>query len=70
MLPFLKKNLNMQMNVFKFLEYHGENDVHHLERWANAVEMALTLEPSSYDDILTTAKKVATLYRKQWEQVL
>ena len=70
LLPFLKKNLNMQMNVFKFLEYHGENDVHHLERWANAVEMALTLEPSSYDDILTTAKKVAALYRKQWEQVL
>ena len=70
LLPFLKKNLNMQMNVFKFLEYHGENDVHHLERWANAVEMALTLEPSSYDDILNTAKKVAALYRKQWEQVL
>lgn len=70
LLPFLKKNLNMQMNVFKFLEYHGENDVHHLERWANAVEMALTLEPSSYDDILATAKKVAELYRKQWEQVL
>lgn len=70
LLPFLKKNLNMQMNVFKFLEYHGENDVHHLERWANAVEMALTLEPTSYDDILATAKKVAALYRKQWEQVL
>ncbi len=70
LLPFLKKNLNMQMNVFKFLEYHGENDVHHLERWANAVEMALTLEPTSYDDILATARKVADLYRKQWEQVL
>lgn len=70
LLPFLKKNLNMQMNVFKFLEYHGENDVHHLERWANAVEMALALKPSSYDDILATAEKVAALYRKQWEQVL
>lgn len=70
LLPFLKKNLNMQLNVFKFLEYHGENDVHHLERWANAVEMALTIEPSSYDDIIATAKKVAELYKKQWELVL
>ena len=69
MLPFLKKSLNLQMNVFKFLEYHGENDVKHLERWANAVELALTLEPSSYDDILATAKKVAELYHSQWEQV-
>ncbi len=70
LLPFLKKNLNMQMNVFKFLEYHGENDVHHIERWANAVEMALTLEPSSYDDIIATARKVAELYKKQWDLVL
>jgi 3-oxoacyl-[acyl-carrier-protein] synthase-3 len=70
LLPFLKKSLNMQMNVFKFLEYHGENDVNHIKRWATAVEMALALEPSSYDDILATAKKVAELYRKQWELVL
>jgi 3-oxoacyl-[acyl-carrier-protein] synthase III len=69
LLPFLKKSLNMQMNVFKFLEYHGENDVNHIKRWANAVEMALALEPSSYDDILATAKKVAELYHKQWELV-
>lgn len=70
LLPFLKKHLNLQMNVFKFLEYHGENDVHHIERWANAVEMALTIEPSCYDDITQTAKKVAELYKKQWELVL
>jgi 3-oxoacyl-[acyl-carrier-protein] synthase III len=70
LLPFLKKSLNMQMNVFKFLEYHGENDVNHIKRWATAVEMALALEPSSYDDILATAKKVAELYHKQWELVL
>ncbi|MEQ1724149.1 MAG: 3-oxoacyl-[acyl-carrier-protein] synthase III C-terminal domain-containing protein [Pseudobdellovibrio sp.] len=70
LLPFLKKNLNMQMNVFKFLEYHGENDVHHIERWANAVEMALAIEPSSYDEIIATARKVAELYKKQWELVI
>lgn len=69
MLPFLKKSLNLQMNVFKFLEYHGENDVKHLERWANAVELALILEPSCYDDILATAKKVAELYQAQWEMI-
>lgn len=70
LLPFLKKHLNLQMNVFKFLEYHGENDVHHIERWANAVEMALAIEPSCYEDIINTAKKVAELYQKQWELVL
>ena len=70
LLPFLKKHLGLQMNSFKFLDYHGENDVKHLERWAQAVEMALTLEPSCYDDILATAKKVASLYQKQWELVL
>jgi len=70
LLPFLKRSLNLQMNVFKFLEYHGENDVKHLERWANAVEMALILEPSCYNDILNTAKEVADLYQKQWEMVL
>ena len=70
LLPFLKKSLNMHMNVFKFLEYHGENDVNHIKRWATAVEMALALEPSSYDDILATAKKVAELYHKQWKLVL
>lgn len=70
LLPFLKKSLSLQMNVFKFLEYHGENDVKHLERWANAVELALTLEPSCYNDIIETAKKVAELYKKQWDLVL
>lgn len=70
LLPFLKKSLNLQMNVFKFLEYHGENDIRHLERWAQAVELALTIEPNSYQDILQTAQKVADLYRKQWEMVL
>lgn len=70
LLPFLKKSLNMQMNVFKFLEYHGENDVHHLERWVRAVEMALVLQPESHADIVATAKKVAELYTKQWELAL
>lgn len=70
LLPFLKKSLGTQMNVFKFLEYHGENDVNHIKRWANAVEMALAIEPNAYNDILATAKKVAELYRKQWDMVL
>jgi 3-oxoacyl-[acyl-carrier-protein] synthase-3 len=70
LLPFLRKSLNLQMNVFKFLEYHGENDVRHLERWAQAVELALELEPTAAEDILATAKKVAELYHQQWEMVL
>lgn len=70
LLPFLKKHLNMSMNVFKFLEYHGENDVHHLQRWAHAVELALAIDPKAADDILKTAKDVASLYQKQWEMVL
>jgi len=41
-----------------------------LTRWANAVEMALAIEPSCYDDIIKTARRVAELYQKQWELVL
>lgn len=70
LLPFLKKSLGTQMNVFKFLEYHGENDVNHIKRWASAVEMALALKPEAYEDILATAKQVARLYKKQWDEVL
>ncbi len=70
LLPFMKRSLNMQMNVFKFLEYHGENDVRHLQRWADAVELALTIEPACFDDIVNTARKVAELYHKQWTLVL
>lgn len=70
LLPFLKKSLALQMNVFKFLEYHGENDVRHLERWAQAVQLALEIEPKAFDDILQTAKTVANLYHRQWELVL
>ncbi len=57
LLPFLKRHLGLQMNAFKFLEYHGENDVKHLERWAQAVKMALTIEPSSFDDILENSER-------------
>lgn len=70
LLPFLKRNLGTQMNVFKFLEYHGENDVNHIKRWASAVEMALAIKPDAYHDILATAQRVAELYKKQWDAVL
>jgi 3-oxoacyl-[acyl-carrier-protein] synthase-3 len=70
LLPYLKKNLDSQVNIFRFLEYHGENDVNHIGRWASAVEIALAIEPACRDDILTTANTVAGLYQRQWELVL
>src|SRR5262249_34977476 len=40
-LPFLKEQLELPPKAFKFLQYHGENDGHHLARWLKAVEITL-----------------------------
>jgi 3-oxoacyl-[acyl-carrier-protein] synthase-3 len=69
LLPKLKENLGLHMNVFKFLEYHGENDQRHLERWLNGIEICLAVDPNSAQKILQTAKTVATLYALQWEMI-
>ena len=69
LLPYLKDSLQMNLSVFKFLQYHGENDQNHLRRWATAVEMALLYNPQLADQIVDCAKRVSQLYLMQWNDI-
>lgn len=69
LLPYLKDSLNVNLGVFKFLQYHGENDQNHLRRWANAVEMALIYNPLLSQEIVDCAQRVAQLYLMQWNDI-
>ena len=69
LLPFLKDSLNVNLGVFKFLQYHGENDQNHLRRWATAVEMALLYDSSLSQEIVDCAQRVSQLYLMQWNDI-
>lgn len=72
LLPLIKGSLKaLPHDVFKFLEYHGENDEHHLERWLMAVEMVLQRDTDgSYARaIVDTAQRTAQLYLMQFEHL-
>jgi 3-oxoacyl-[acyl-carrier-protein] synthase III len=66
LLPLLKTQLMPELapSVFRFLDYHGENDVQHLTRWLDAVKLVLALDPSGQIDnaIVDTARHTANLY--------
>ena len=71
LLPLIKGGLKLPAEVFRFLEYHGHNDANHLNRWLAAVEMVMSLddEGRASRKILDTARRTATLYLMQFEQV-
>ncbi|WP_260986183.1 beta-ketoacyl-ACP synthase III [Bordetella genomosp. 13] len=70
LLPLLKAALPLPANAFKFLEYHGHNDEHHLARWLAAVEMVLLVEePGAARRIVDTARRTAMLYLMQFEHI-
>lgn len=74
LLPLIKNQVKLPENCFKFLDYHGENDVNHLQRWLAAVEMVFAAldeveQKQISDDIVNTARQVAQLYYMQWELV-
>lgn len=69
LLPFLKDSLTENLNIYRFLQYHGENDQHHLERWASAVMMALEYKSSLAQEIASCASTVAQLYLMQWQDI-
>jgi len=71
LLPLLKASLKLPHDAFRFLEYHGENDEHHLARWLNAVLIALDCDDSGYAEraIIDTARRVAALYLMQFQHV-
>lgn len=58
-------------DAFRFLEYHGANDEHHLLRWLRAVEIVLEhdADGSGVRAIIDTARRTAKLYLMQFEHV-
>ena len=60
-------NMDLPGQAFRLLTYHGETDVEHLDRWLNAVESALSIDPSRAGDIVAVAKATASLYLLQME---
>lgn len=70
LLPMLRQQLDLPAQAFRFLSYHGENDVSHLARWLTAVELAIALNPGCESRILSVARATADLYVLQMEHVL
>lgn len=72
LLPMLREQLQLPDHCFRFLKYHGTNDINHLARWLKAVGLALAAEPDEEhqwyaSSIIQTARNVASLYLLQWE---
>lgn len=70
LLPLLQQQLDLPPHAFRFLTYHGDNDVSHLTRWLNAVEMAIELSPGCEQRIIDVARATAELYVLQMGHVL
>ena len=70
LLPHLKNSLQLKSEMVRFLEYHGENDQSHLERWLFALKTVLSIDASAGKEIVKVAKLVSTLYLAQWEMAL
>ncbi len=70
LLPLLRKQVDLPASAFRFLEYHGANDEHHLARWLSAVELVLVIEPQAAKSIIATAKRTAQLYLMQFEHIV
>ncbi|MDQ8023716.1 MAG: 3-oxoacyl-[acyl-carrier-protein] synthase III C-terminal domain-containing protein [Moraxellaceae bacterium] len=70
LLPMLRRQLDLPERCFRFLKYHGENDLEHLAHWLDAVRIVLAADPGSADAIVATARRIAQLYLMQWEHVL
>lgn len=71
LLPQLRAQLSLPEKAFRFLRYHGANDVSHLERWLRAVEIVLAHDHDgrAAAGIVQTARAVAELYILQFEGV-
>ena len=71
LLPLLKASVPLPPDAFRFLEYHGHNDEHHLARWLSAVELALDCDEGGLAErrIVDTARRTAALYLMQFHHV-
>ncbi|MFC4297998.1 iron-containing redox enzyme family protein [Castellaniella hirudinis] len=72
LLPLLRAGLSLPPDAFRFLEYHGHNDEHHLARWLSAVELALDCaeDDRAEQRIIDTARRTAALYLMQFHHVM
>jgi 3-oxoacyl-[acyl-carrier-protein] synthase-3 len=72
LLPLMKASLDLPADAFRFLEYHGSNDEHHLLRWLRAIEIVLEHDADGHGAraIIATARRTAELYLMQFEHVL
>lgn len=73
LLPLLRRQLAEPDLRLRFLDYHGENDAEHLQRWLDAVESVLAVaeDPDAVADrIERCARRTAELYLMQMEDIL
>jgi len=69
LLPRLRQSLGPGVSAYRFLQYHGENDVQHMQRWLQCLRLVLAAEPRASERIVATARAVAELYALQWESI-
>lgn len=72
LLPLMKAQLDLPPHAFRFLDYHGANDAHHLLRWMRAIEIVLEhdVDGTGVQAIIDTARRTAALYLMQFEHVM
>lgn len=69
LLPLIRAQLELPAGALRFLHYHGENDVQHLQRWLDMAGTAMAIEPTLAQDIVATARHTARLYLMQMETI-
>ena len=72
LLTEMKRQTGLQPDCFRFLQYHGVNDEHHLLRWLDLVTMALETSgdpEATAHEILETARMTALLYTQQLKRI-
>lgn len=70
LLPRIKQLGCVPVDATRFLQYHGENDPHHLERWLQCVKMALQVDGAHVSRAMqAVAQDVANLYLMQLRQI-
>lgn len=72
LLPLMKQQLDLPPHAFRFLDYHGANDEHHLLRWLRAIEIVIEHDADGrgVQAIIDTARRTAALYLMQFEHVM
>lgn len=64
----IKEQFNFDQQATTFMEYHGDNDEHHLAELYQLIDRVASSQ-QNVDDIIRTAKVVARLYQLQLEEI-